>query len=54
MYRRYTSQEITEFEEAGELYVCQSCDYHGHADDFGATCPSCGEPLDDDSDEAAS
>lgn len=45
--RRYTAEELDEFEENGELYVCQTCDCHGHVDDFGEVCPKCGEELDD-------
>lgn len=43
----HTKAEIDAMEEAGELYVCPSCDYHGHADEFGSTCPRCGETLSD-------
>lgn len=47
MYNRYNKDELDELEESGDLYVCPYCDYHGHADEFGETCPSCHEKLDD-------
>lgn len=45
---RYTSEQLDEFEAAGELYVCPTCDHHGHADDFGDNCPKCGADLTED------
>lgn len=42
----YTSEQLDEFEQNGELYVCQACDHHGHVDDFGSHCPKCGADLD--------
>lgn len=50
--RRYTPEELDEMEDQGVLYVCQSCDYHGHADEFGEHCPSCGVELDDEREES--
>lgn len=41
MFRRYTSEQLDEMEERGELFVCPHCDYHGHSDDFGEQCPVC-------------
>lgn len=53
MYKRYTTEDINEFDAAGELYVCQQCDYHGHVDDFGLKCPACGADLEDDAESSA-
>jgi len=47
MNRKYTSEELDELEESGELYVCPSCDTHMHVDDIGQTCPECFISLDD-------
>lgn len=29
------------------IYVCQSCGYEGHPDEFGQFCPKCGTDLDE-------
>jgi len=47
MSSRYTSEELDELEDRGELYVCPSCDTHMHVDDVGQTCPECFISLDD-------
>lgn len=46
--RNYTSKELDEMEAVNELYVCPTCDTHGHQDDFGEVCPHCECELEDD------
>lgn len=29
------------------IYVCSSCGYEGHPDEFGQFCPVCGTDLDE-------
>lgn len=47
MYNIYTKEQLDEFEETGELFVCTHCGHEGHSDDFGNVCPKCGESFED-------
>lgn len=51
---RHTKTELDEMEAAGELFVCPQCDYHGHVDEFGKTCPSCDVSLVEEEEEPKS
>ena len=48
MIRRRSKKEIDLLESSNELYVCPSCDYHGHVDEFAYECPACGAHVDDE------
>jgi rubrerythrin len=40
-YRRHDAEELAEWADLGELWVCDACGYETHVDHVGAHCPAC-------------